>query len=85
MEEEKDHHKEVEIIIDRKHFKLESPTTGAELYLLAGISGGGYDLYRETKGPGDDEFIQNNAAKVILHHGDHFYTAISTLNPGGIV
>ena len=85
MKEEKDHHKEVSIVVDRKHFKLESPATGAELYALVGISGGGYDLYRETKGIGDDEFIQNNATDVILHPGDQFYTALSTLNPGGIV
>jgi hypothetical protein len=83
MNKEKDHDKKVPVLIDRNHYKLESPTTGMVLYELAGISGGGYDLYRESKGVGDDEFIGNNAVEVVLHPGDHFYTAQNSLNPGG--
>lgn len=72
---------DVPIQIDRKPFKLESPTTGAILYGEASIPDG-YDLWREVRGPGDDEFIAREAPEVELGHGDHFYSAQSTLNPG---
>jgi hypothetical protein len=58
-----------------------NPTTGSALYILGKVSAG-YDLFRETRGPGDDEFIHNNDAPVTLHPGDHLYTAQSSLNPG---
>lgn len=72
---------EVPIHIDRKPFKLESPATGVALY-EAGSVPQGYDLFREVHGPGDDEPIVRDASPVVLHPGDHFYSAQSTLNPG---
>jgi len=58
-----------------------NPTTGTALYTLGAVASG-YDLFRETPGPGDDEFIPNDSAQIILKPGDHFYTAESSLNPG---
>ena len=72
---------EVSITIDKSPLKSPSPTAGAALYVLGTIPAG-YDLFRETHGPGDDEFIPNDATVVTLHDGDHFYRAQSTLNPG---
>jgi hypothetical protein len=42
----------------------------------------GYELFRETKGKGDDEAIANDQTPISLHGGDKFYTAQATLNPG---
>jgi hypothetical protein len=72
---------EVPISIDKKHLKSLSPTTGSALYTLGTVADG-YDLWRETKGPGDDELIAKDNPSITLHAGDHFYTAQSTLNPG---
>jgi hypothetical protein len=58
-----------------------NPTTGSALYLLAAVAAGD-DLWRETRGPGDDELIRNDATQVTLQPGDHLYTAQSSLNPG---
>jgi hypothetical protein len=74
-------HTEVNITIDKKHKKSPNPTTGAALYVLGEVKAG-YDLWRETHGHGDDELIRNDSSQVILHDGDKFYTAQSTLNPG---
>jgi hypothetical protein len=74
-------HQEVSIIIDKTHYKSPNPTTGAALYELGHVQAG-YDLFREVRGKGDDEFIPNDGTEVELHEGDHFYTAQSTLNPG---
>jgi hypothetical protein len=72
---------EAHIMIDRnKHVSPES-TTGSALYALGSVQGG-YDLFRESHGPGDDEPIKNDATPVHVHSGDKFYTAQSTLNPG---
>jgi hypothetical protein len=75
--------KEVPISIDKEHPKSPSPTTGSALYLLGKVAAG-YDLWRETKGKGDDELIPNDSTTVTLSAGDHFYTAQSTLNPGTV-
>jgi len=72
---------EVPITIDKNPHKSPTPTTGAALYVLGGIPAG-YDLFRETRGPGDDELIPNDSTQVTLRPGDHFYRAQSTLNPG---
>jgi hypothetical protein len=72
---------EAHITIDRKKYVSPDPTTGSALYALGGVQGG-YDLFRESHGPGDDEPIKNDATSVPVHSGDKFYTAQSTLNPG---
>lgn len=72
---------EVHIIIDKKEHVSPNPTTGAALYLLGNVPSG-YDLFREVRGKGDDDFIPNDNSEVTLKNGDHFYTAQSTLNPG---
>lgn len=71
----------VHITIDRKHYESPQETTGHALYVLGNIQQG-YDLFREAHGSGDDELIRNDQSPVVLHDGDKFYSAQSTLNPG---
>ena len=72
---------EVNITIDKEHVKSPSPTTGSALYVLGNVKAG-YDLFRETRGHGDDELIRNDATEYTLHDGDKFYSAQQHLNPG---
>jgi hypothetical protein len=72
---------EVHITIDRNKYSSPDPTSGSALYALGGVQSG-YDLFRESHGPGDDEPIKNDSTSVHVHNGDKFYTAQSTLNPG---
>jgi hypothetical protein len=76
----KDH--DVPIHIDKQNPTSPSHTTGAALYVLGSVATG-YDLYRETRGQGDDELIRNDDSPVEVKPGEHFYTAQSSLNPGG--
>lgn len=73
---------EVHISIDRKEFTSPNPTTGEALYTLGHVPQG-YVLFRETHGGGDDELIPNTSVQIELHDGAKFYTAQSSLNPGG--
>lgn len=72
---------EVNIVIDKKHYKSPAMTTGAALYVLGQVKAD-HDLYRETKGKGDDELIPNDVTAVKLKDGDHFFTSQRSLNPG---
>jgi hypothetical protein len=74
--------KEVSIIVDKKQYKLSDPTTGAALYALGGVNPDTHDLFRETRGQGDDEQILNNADSLDLKNGDHFFSIKKKLNPG---
>ncbi len=74
-------HEEVPIQIDNKPHRLSSPTTGATLYNRGPVLPG-YDLWREVRGQGDDEFIPNDSTGLQLSPGDRFYSAQSSLNPG---
>jgi hypothetical protein len=74
-------HAQVSIIIDKSEKKSPNPTTGSALYSLGAVKQG-YDLFRETKGHGDDEFIANKDVTVHLKNGDHFFSAQQSLNPG---
>ena len=74
-------HDEVPITIDKKPKKSPNPTAGTALYALGEVKAG-YDLWRETRGQGDDEFIKNDATPYTLKPGDKFFSAQSTLNPG---
>lgn len=78
----KHEHAEVTIIMDKKEKKSPNPTTGATLYVLGEVAAG-YDLWKEVPGKGDDELIPNDATPIELKNGEHFYTAQSSLNPGG--
>ena len=75
-------HEEVNIVIDKEHYRSPNPTTGAALYKLGKVKPG-YDLFREVHGHGDDEKIPNDGTTIHLKNGDQFYSAQSTLNPGG--
>ncbi len=81
--DDKHEHDEVSIIIDKQQKQSPNPTSGAALYVLAGIDSAKYDLFRETRGQGDDESVPNNGTEIILKPGDHFYSAQKSLNPGG--
>jgi hypothetical protein len=81
MENEKSHHKEVNIFIDKKKLESPNPTTGIALYILGQIPDG-YDLFREVHGHGDDEPIPKDNNPVEVKNGDHFYSVQNSLNPG---
>jgi hypothetical protein len=81
MEKNESKRGEVNIVIDKKHKVSPNPTTGLALYQLGEIADG-YDLFREVHGHGDDEFIPRDNTEIVLHDGDHFYSAQSSLNPG---
>lgn len=73
----------VSIHIDKKeNLKSPNPTTGGALYILGEVNASVLDLWREAKGKGDDELIENSNVAVTLHGGDKFYTAQKNLNPG---
>ncbi len=72
---------QVTIHIDKKTYKSQNPTTGTALYTLGTIQAG-YDLFEEIPGRGDDKLIPNDATKIELKNGLHFYTAKQSLNPG---
>jgi hypothetical protein len=73
--------KEVEIVIDRKHLISPKKTTEAALYLLGAVPAG-YELYRETSGPAEDEPIPNNGTPIRLHQGEKFYSSPGQVTPG---
>jgi hypothetical protein len=71
---------QVPINIDHKPYKVQAgPTTGAQLRALPPVPAD-RDLWLERKG--DDEKILPETVLDIRHHLD-FYTAPSTINPGG--
>lgn len=76
-------HEVVTIHIDSKEKKSPNPTTGAALYTLGEVKSG-YELFREIPGKGDDELIKNDAGRVELKNGQHFYSADQSLNPGSL-
>ncbi len=58
--------------IDGRHYEADAADmTGAQLKALAAIPAANL-LFREVRGPGDDEQIQD-ATVVHLHDGDSFY------------
>ena len=75
-------HDEVHIQMDRKPKVSPNPTSGAALYSLGDIAAG-YDLFRESRGPGDDELIRRDAIEVVIQPGDKLFSVQSSLNPGG--
>lgn len=60
------------ILINQHHFTVDDEDIlGRDLKALAEIAGANL-LFRELRGPGDDEQIQDDTL-VHLHDGDHFY------------
>src|SRR5688572_29748803 len=57
-----------------------NPMSGAQLKALGGVSNK-YDLWKKV--PGRDDLKIADSDSVGLKNGDHFYSAPSTLNPGG--
>jgi hypothetical protein len=72
MEENKHHHT-VNIIIDHKHLESQTPTTGAALYVLGGVSAG-HVLFHEIPGPHEDPLIANDNTEIHLQDGEKFYS-----------
>lgn len=74
----------IPITIDNKPYKAPKPImTGAELRVLSEPDvPGDRDLWQEVAGPKDDIRVQPTDS-VELKPGMHFYTAPSTINPGG--
>lgn len=81
-----DHGKDPGIPIQIDHKKYTAPTTpmtGSQLRTLADPDiGSDRDLWLTVPGPADDLLIGNDL-KVDLKPGMHFYTAPTTINPGG--
>jgi hypothetical protein len=61
----------VEIEVNEKEYRVESPTTGAQLRELGSIPAGN-DLFRETRGGGPDELIRLEGTYE-LKEEDEFY------------
>lgn len=76
--------KELPIHIDHKPCRApRTPMTGAELRALADPPiGADRDLFRVVPGPEDDVKV-GDAESVDLKSGMHFYSAPTTINPGG--
>ena len=79
------HDKKIPIHIDHKKYKApKTPMTGAELRRLADPDiGRVHDLFRVVPGPCDDDLVEDTE-EVELKKGRHFYSAPTTINPGGV-
>lgn len=77
-------HTKTHIKIDKDSFEVEATSlTGSELrHLPSPPIGPDRDLYLEVPGPSEDPLIKDDES-VELKDGMHFFTAPSTINPGG--
>lgn len=83
-ENDRDQDRFIPIEIDNKPYKApKTPMTGAELRALAHPPiGPERDLFRVVPGPEDDVKV-GNSDPVDLKPGMHFYSAPTSINPGG--
>ncbi|MGH7207125.1 MAG: multiubiquitin domain-containing protein [Nitrospiraceae bacterium] len=73
----------IPIFIDDVKYELPSVlVTGAQLRALVPVPAD-RDLWLEVPGPKDDDLIRPDAHYEVKP-GSHFYTAPSTINPGGL-
>ncbi len=73
----------IPIFIDDVKYELSNTSiTGAQLRALVPVPPD-RDLWLEVPGPKDDEIIRPDATYEVKP-GSHFYTAPSTINPGGL-
>ncbi len=76
------HPRVIPIFIDDVKYELAgSSATGAQLRALVPVSAD-RDLWLEVPGPKDDDLIRPEMTYEVKP-GSHFYTAPSTINPGG--
>lgn len=76
------HPKLVPIFIDGVKFELaDRSATGAQLRALVPVPAN-RDLWLEVPGPKDDDLIRPDVTYEVKP-SSHFYTAPSTINPGG--
>lgn len=77
-----EHVEQVPIFIDEVKYELTNKhVTGAQLRALVPVPDN-QDLWLDTHGNKDDELIAPNK-EYTIKPGSHFYTAPSTINPGG--
>lgn len=82
QESSEKHPQVVPIFIDDVKYQLAgSSATGAQLRALVPVPAD-RDLWLEVPGPKDDELIRPEMTYEVKP-GSHFYTAPSTINPGG--
>lgn len=76
-------HRAVPVFIDDEKYELTSTTaSGGQLRALVPVPSD-RDLWLEVHGPKDDVLIRPELPYDI-QPGSHFYTAPSTINPGGV-
>ena len=76
------HPAHVEIFIDKKEHRSQTPTTHAALYRLGRVDHTTHDLYEEIRGKGEDKLIPYSEAEIHLHKHEHFFSVQKKLNPG---
>ena len=76
-------HRDVYIHIDHKKYDIhERELTGSKIRATAKPPiGSDYDLFLETKGPGDDRKIADHEV-VKIHECESFYSVLRQINPG---
>jgi Multiubiquitin len=67
------HNGAVRIHIDRKPYESANPTSGEQLYRLAGVPPH-RELFREVGSDREDELVPRDAPEVPLHEDEHFYS-----------
>jgi hypothetical protein len=74
-------HLPIKIHIDKQlRDAPKTPVTGAELKAIGAVKDG-FDLFQKI--PGKDDNLIKDADTIDLKNGDQFYSAPSSLNPGG--
>jgi len=83
QESSEKHPRVIPIFIDDVKYELPNGSvTGAQLRALVPVPAD-RDLWLEVPGPKDDDLIRSDLPYEVKP-GSHFYTAPSTINPGGL-
>lgn len=83
QESSEKHPRVIPIFIDGIKYELPGRSaTGAQLRALVPVPAD-RDLWLEVPGPKDDDLIRPDVTYEVKP-GSHFYTAPSTINPGGV-
>lgn len=83
QESSEKHPRVIPIFIDDVKYELPNGSvTGAQLRALVPVPAD-RDLWLEVPGPKDDDLIRPDLSYEVKP-GSHFYTAPSTINPGGL-
>lgn len=83
QESSEKHTRVIPIFIDDVKYELAADSaTGAQLRALVPVPAD-RDLWLEVPGPKDDDLVRLEVTYEV-RPGSHFYTAPSTINPGGL-